>query len=441
MTRQRRPVTSTSPCCRIARIAALCVLALAVLMLAACGGRGARKGSASTAYPAGAGARAGVTPLKSGPNPCAVVVAHDERWYKRGGLYAPHLSDGGPAVPLDVANIPEPEPRAESRALYGNRSPYSVLGKRYHVMDDGAARRYVERGLASWYGTKFHGRKTSSLEPYDMCTFSAAHKTLPLPSYARVTNLENGRSVVVRVNDRGPFHAGRIIDLSYAAAVKLGVQQRGVAKVEVRALDGSGQRGWFARRRDRQERAATPASTSRRVAGAAPVPFAGVAGSGSAPARAAASAPVAATPFPVAAAPPPTAAMPLAAAPSSAAPFPPAHSAASSVAAAVTAPISSVAPAPLPASNVAMPPSTPTSAAAPARTWLQIGSFGERANADAAARRLQAAGLGPVEVAPIDVAGRALWRVRLGPLAAETAAGLAGRVAALGLGQPRLLSE
>jgi rare lipoprotein A len=109
-----------------------------------------------------------------------------------------------------------------------------VLDKEYRVMH--SATGYVERGTASWYGEKFHGRATSSLEPYDMYAFSAAHKTLPLPTYARVTNLDNGRSVVVRVNDRGPFHPGRIIDLSYAAAIKLGIHVRGTGNVEVRAL-------------------------------------------------------------------------------------------------------------------------------------------------------------------------------------------------------------
>jgi rare lipoprotein A len=109
-----------------------------------------------------------------------------------------------------------------------------VLGKPYHVMP--SAEGYVERGKASWYGEKFHGRATSSLEPYDMYAFTAAHKTLPLPTYARVTNLDNGRSIIVRVNDRGPFHAGRIIDLSYAAAIKLGIHVRGTGNVEVRAL-------------------------------------------------------------------------------------------------------------------------------------------------------------------------------------------------------------
>src|SRR5262249_31783006 len=96
---------------------------------------------------------------------------------------------------------------------------------------------YVERGLASWYGNKFHGYTTSTFEKYDMYAFSAAHKTLPLPSYARVTNLENGRNVVVRINDRGPFVANRVIDLSYVAAVKLGVWPKGTAMVEVRAID------------------------------------------------------------------------------------------------------------------------------------------------------------------------------------------------------------
>jgi rare lipoprotein A len=155
--------------------------------------------------------------------------------YTRGGLYAPGVSDSAPqgGIP-DVDQIPEPEVRAEPRSRYGNRSPYTVLGKRYVVRDE--AQGYDEVGLASYYGNKFHGRRTSNLEVYDMYAFTAAHKTLPLPSYARVTNLGNGKSVVVRVNDRGPFHDGRIIDLSYAAAVKLGVDRAGTARVEVVGL-------------------------------------------------------------------------------------------------------------------------------------------------------------------------------------------------------------
>lgn len=155
--------------------------------------------------------------------------------YTRGGLYAPGVADSAPqgGIP-DVHLIPEPEVRDEPRSRYGNRSPYQVLGKSYYVLD--SAEDYDETGIASYYGNKFHGRRTSSLEVYDMYAFTAAHKTLPLPSFARVTNLDNGRSVVVRVNDRGPFHDGRVIDLSYAAAVKLGVDRAGTAQVEVRGL-------------------------------------------------------------------------------------------------------------------------------------------------------------------------------------------------------------
>ncbi|BCT92001.1 hypothetical protein LYSHEL_10250 [Lysobacter helvus] len=153
--------------------------------------------------------------------------------YTAGGLYAPEIADSAPDEIPDVDQIPEPEVRAEPRSRYGNRD-YDVLGKHYHVLDDPSG--YVETGLASFYGNKFHGRRTSSLEVYDMYAFSAAHKTLPLPSFARVTNLANGKSVIVRVNDRGPFHDGRVIDLSYAAAVKLGVHRAGTARVEVRAL-------------------------------------------------------------------------------------------------------------------------------------------------------------------------------------------------------------
>ena len=142
--------------------------------------------------------------------------------------------DGPPNAPFDVDALPELVPRDEPLARYGNHSPYEVLGKRYKVLPQSAG--YVQRGTASWYGTKFHGRLTSTREPYDMYQFTAAHKTLPLPSYARVTRLDNGKSVIVRINDRGPFVGDRLIDLSYAAAVKLGVHLSGTAPVEVRVL-------------------------------------------------------------------------------------------------------------------------------------------------------------------------------------------------------------
>lgn len=145
--------------------------------------------------------------------------------------------DGEDSVPppLDVSKLVEPVPKAEPRSLYGNKSPYTVRGQTYRVLP--SARGYDERGIASFYGNKFHGYKTSSLETYDMYAFSAASTTLPLPSYARVTNLETGKSVIVRVNDRGPFHDNRLIDLSYAAAVKIGIWPKGTGLVEVRGID------------------------------------------------------------------------------------------------------------------------------------------------------------------------------------------------------------
>lgn len=131
--------------------------------------------------------------------------------------------------------IPDAEPEALPLSAYGNPDSYEVLGRRYVVMRSASG--YAETGIASWYGTKFHGRRTSSGERYDMYGMTAAHKTLPLPTFVEVTNLGNGRRAVVKVNDRGPFHENRLIDLSYAAARKLGVYPAGTAVVRVRAID------------------------------------------------------------------------------------------------------------------------------------------------------------------------------------------------------------
>ena len=139
-----------------------------------------------------------------------------------------------PPPPAGVESIPDAVPRLEPRSAHGNPPFYDVLGRRYFVL--AAADGYLERGVASWYGPTFHGGNTSSGEPYDMYGMSAAHKTLPLPTYVRVTNLRNGRSVVVRINDRGPFIANRLIDLSYTAAAKLDMIREGTTLVEVRAL-------------------------------------------------------------------------------------------------------------------------------------------------------------------------------------------------------------
>lgn len=147
--------------------------------------------------------------------------------------------DRAPTRTIDPAAVPEVTPEPVRRTQAGNRSPYTVLGKTYHVMPTEEG--YSERGVASWYGEKFHGHKTSNGETFDMYLASAAHKSLPIPSFLRVTNLDNNRSIVVRVNDRGPFHGERLIDLSYAAALQLDFANRGTARVQLDAIipDGS----------------------------------------------------------------------------------------------------------------------------------------------------------------------------------------------------------
>jgi rare lipoprotein A len=282
--------------------------------------------------------------------------------YTAGGLYAPGVADSAPAGGIpDVHLIPEPEVVAEPHSRYGNRSPYTVLGKKYYVRD--SAEGYRETGIASYYGNKFHGRRTSNLEVYDMYAFTAAHKTLPLPSFARVTNLANGSSVVVRVNDRGPFHDGRVIDLSYAAAVKLGVDRAGTARVEVVGL--------------------MPGENARQQYDA-----------------------VAAAPPPPEPARQPTAIDQLVAA------LP--------VATASAAPL---VPAPVPGA------------------FLQVASFAEEANAQRALAAVNAAGIAGASLEAGDSAGRAVWRLRIGPVPAEAMDTVAERVRALGFGQPRLVRE
>ncbi len=148
---------------------------------------------------------------------------------------SPPIKDGPPPRDIDVSLIPDAVPRLEPITAAGNKSPYQVFGRTYQVMP--SSKGYRERGKASWYGTKFHGRQTSNGETYDMYAMTAAHRTLPIPSYVQVTNLDNGRKVIVRVNDRGPFHGDRIIDLSWVAAKKLGYHDEGISRVEVVAID------------------------------------------------------------------------------------------------------------------------------------------------------------------------------------------------------------
>jgi rare lipoprotein A len=191
------------------------LLIMLSLILAACGAGGNVKPNNPTAERPDSAAAKPVTPPKRG-----------------GGYY---LDDGpGDNPPPDIDSIPDAVPRTEVLLARANR-PYSALGTRYTPMTTYAP--YKERGIASWYGKRYHGQKTSSGEVYDMYGMTGAHATLPLPSYARVTNPENGRSVIVRINDRGPFHSDRLIDLSYAAAYKLRLLEKGSGIVEVEAID------------------------------------------------------------------------------------------------------------------------------------------------------------------------------------------------------------
>ena len=143
--------------------------------------------------------------------------------------------DGPPLDEIDVSIIANAVPRLDPVTVAGNKNPYTINGITYHLLATSSG--YREVGLASWYGTKFHGNPTSNGETYSLYGMTAAHKTLPIPAYARVRNLDNNRSVIVRINDRGPFHSDRIIDLSYAAAKKLGYAELGTARVEVSVID------------------------------------------------------------------------------------------------------------------------------------------------------------------------------------------------------------
>lgn len=149
------------------------------------------------------------------------------------GKYVRPLKDGAPWWDVDVSNIPDAEPTPFTGSY--KKNPYTVLGKTYYPISSAIG--YTSIGTASWYGTKFHGQATANGELYDLYGMTAAHKTLPLPSYVKVTNLDNGRSVVLRVNDRGPFHSDRVIDLSFAAAKKLGYAEVGTARVKVEGID------------------------------------------------------------------------------------------------------------------------------------------------------------------------------------------------------------
>jgi len=386
---------------------------LVALLLAACAGHTQKPAGTTAVQPASAThARPARKPWKPlGPyTPC--------------GLYAPGVADGAPDVPADVANLPEPVPHAEPLSHYGNRSPYVVLGKTYTVLPSAAG--YVERGVASWYGTKFDGRATSNFEPYDLYHFTAAHRTLPLPSYARVTNLDNGRSVIVRINDRGPFHDGRLIDLSYAAAVKLGVNAHGTANVEVRGID-PGQPLSPALNTTTARDPLKPAAPAPKSAVAAPKPDA-AAQSPAVIAVMAATAgdlPSVATTLPKDCAPQPVVEVALQ-------PQPIVPAVAIAPAASSTPPTLASDNDPIPARPLTdHPPVEPST-----RGFLQVASYGDRANAEHMLQRLQQAGVEHAELLSVQVNGATLWRVHIGPYSANEAAHVAEHLDALGFGNP-----
>ncbi len=311
-----------------------------------------------------------------------------------------------------------------------------VLGKSYKVLDD--TRNYVERGTASYYGAKFHGRLTSNREVYDMYQFTAAHKTLPLPSFARVTNLDNGESVIVRVNDRGPFHDGRVVDLSYAAAVRLGITQRGTGNVEVRALQ-PGESNLMAQKPSRRERrAAEAAAAATAVASARPVPAARAAADSDIdrlvkglPADGMPARGQPATTQGVASTVPDVAVSSL---PPSA---PPVRGTAPAQAVAASTTPRAVAPAP-----VRTTPAAPSlSQQVVGAVMVQVASFSSRDNANRAMGQLNAAGIVGATISDIAAGGRTLFRLRVPASDHASAAELAGRIAGLGLGSPQIVKD
>ncbi|MEN1941417.1 septal ring lytic transglycosylase RlpA family protein [Luteimonas sp. MJ174] len=468
---------------RRARPACWWTAAAVAALLAGCAGAPSRQAPPGDEAPRGGGAST------AGPRVSPYAPAQEDPStrgdYVAGGLYKPGVADTTPDYVPDVDAIPEPEVVALERSRYGNRSPYKVQGRSYHVLED--AKDFVETGLASYYGQKFHGRRTSNQEVYDMYAFTAAHKSLPLPSFARVTNLDNGRSVVVRVNDRGPFHDGRVVDLSYAAAVKIGVHPRGTARVEVRAL-GAGEN---ARHQPDTRLAAVDPATGLppgvRVATGRPQPappsaldglVAALPASQAAAGGQLASHVSATTPAAVAT----TAPVPesgnadwrfdmrqdgramtadefdawmksrrarvATGRPGKPDPY---GSAAAGAAKAATSGVDAGDKAPVAAAVVAgtsgsglAPPAAPESsgsAASVAGVLLQVAAFGSRDNAERALALLRGAGIGDARLQDGTAAGKPVWRLRVGPVAPTGVAELGARVASLGFGAPHPVRE
>ncbi len=314
-----------------------------------------------------------------------------------GGCSGSIVKDSAPVrTDIDFGRIPDAVPRAEPKSRYGNPASYVVMGKRYRVRDNAEA--FVQRGMASWYGTKFHGRRTSSGEVYDMYKMTAAHKTLPLPTYVEVTNLFTGRSVVVKVNDRGPFHDDRIIDLSYAAARKLKITGSGTAMVEIRALSPKdpSETGLIAN---------APGKTTD-VGGSVRTANTG--------------------------------------ADDNSEETPPRPSVLKETAAVRPAILAAAEPQkraePIETASPPLRPNTPESAQA-SRLFLQIGAFASRGNAERLRQRLTGS-VSSISIQAGAGAEQPLYRVRVGPLTSEDeAAALAARLSEVGIQSPRVIRD
>ena len=401
----------------------------AVLCLVGCRAEQPRP-TLPSAYSSGAVSQ---SPCPSGgsPYPPAKEDPSTRDRYLPGGLYRPGVKDRSPGVSLNIACIPEPEVKDEPRSDFGNQSPYTVLGRRYEVLS--RSKGYVARGLASYYGVKFHGRLTSNHEVYDMYALTAAHRTLPIPSFALVTNVQTGASVVVRINDRGPFHSDRIIDLSYAAAVKLNMVKQGTAVVEVRAVTPSDAPLLLARR-------------SAPVAPEHPLPSP-VAQSSPARAGAAALSPLSPEAMPLA--PQPIASHPAAGQSSSpiarlsgqlgSSPLSLADGR-SSLSSARTAVADRDGASQ--SSHVTIGPdgSHRVENASLQSVQLQVASYAVRANADRARAQLVSAGIG-AHVNDVRASGQTLWRVSVFAPDLTSASTLAERIARLGFEMPQIASH
>lgn len=301
------------------------------------------------------------------------------------------VRDSGPSRPMDFSHVPDAVPRVETRTSRGNPDSYVVFNRRYTVLKESDG--FVERGIASWYGKKFHGRLTANGERYDMYGMTAAHKHLPLPTYVSVTNILNQKSVIVRVNDRGPFHEDRIIDLSYAAASKLGLIGHGTAVVEVAAIDPA---QWLAEQEAKKQAAANPASA------AAPEEETAITAEPQARPATLVSTAATVTPLPTS-----------------------------------TTSVKGTEIHPVKVTASPVDDNTPAPLAPGETVLLQVGAFSERDNAEKLRDKLARNQIGPIRI-ETQPGERTVYRVRVGPVDAETHDTVISRLNAQGLTPTRV---